>query len=140
MEWAKQAAWLAEQAQSKVATMSAKDSDRAASFAHAASEATGGKATELRESSVKAAEMAALQAKFVIGDLNKAVNRAKSAGKMNAAGLMQAEAQTWIKAQEIADKLSKLSEQIQAQEQSATGNKKKGDKPLQEKKWWQFWK
>jgi hypothetical protein len=139
-EWAKFALRLAEQRESIIGTMSAKDSERAARFAHAAVEAIGGKATELRKSSVEAAKLAATQAELVISDLNEAVNRAKSDGKMNAAGLMQAHAQTWLKAMEIADKLSNLSEQIQAQEQSAKGNKKKGDNPIREKKWWKFWK
>jgi hypothetical protein len=134
-QWAEQATTLARLAHSQMAEFSAEDSKKAADLANAASRAPGKMAAELRQSAVGAAETASVQAQVVISDLESAIQRAKAAGKMDAAALMEAEAATWAKAQEIANRLAKLSEQLQVEEASMIE-----DKLSQEKKWWQFWK
>jgi len=114
-QWAEQVAALARQIHPHLSAFeSSEHSKKAADLALQAFEATGDKTNKLRRSAANSAKKAAELAHLVIRDLNQ-VEQAE----------LRAQALTWAKAQEIADKLARLSTE--------------GAGPSA-KEWWQFWK
>jgi hypothetical protein len=100
-EWAQQAQWLAEQTPHvTMAAHGARESQHAAEYARAAANTSGRKAANLRAEAAESARMAAMYAVGVSGNL------------AFSGAILQAMANTWHRAEDIATLLTSLEEQM----------------------------
>ena len=106
--WSEQATRLAENAGSGIARLAVQDWVMAASLAEAACRAAPENGTRFRQAAATMAESGAVQTKVVLSDLEASLARAQATGAGTASDLMQAEANTWKKAIEVAAVLRRL--------------------------------